>query len=609
MTLLSADIRLAGTTGILFLGYVLPSYIPPLTAFVFDVLALMAWILVGLQWMRPMNLPSVSMRLAILTVVIPMASIALNLVFGRFGAWQQSVMAIFFLLTALCCALTGGCLVQVCYQYQPPPPHYQPQPQPQHHQLQRKAVKACFTLTYAVLAAAVFNGVVAVFQYLQLPLNPYVAAELTQAGRMFGNLRQPNHFAVFMVWGILCALGLQAQYLKGTREAKGTVFECVPNMSGRLKPLLLGVCVALLSVAVAMSSSRMGIGLMWAVAIACWLCPGMPRRVRILALFAACTHGIAWHVMLAVAENGGPPFYAATRGVSGLTTDSRYALWADGISLITQTPGNALWGVGYGLTNFALNKGDFSGLTKSNHLHNIFLQMALDFGLIIAAVWTLVVCLLARRLMPLYKSATGCLLLLGVGVMAFHSCLEYPLWYAHFLLPTAFVLGCLASMSNISKISHPPAYATASRSGKGVSAYLLWAMLLVPIAGVIDYRLVSPMYFYTHDVNLMQRVEDGYRSVWFRYLADYAAFTAVPVTRESAPMHYNLGLRVRAFDYNEQVAFQFMMAAAHLGKWSEAGAILRRLQKLHPKEVILRVEKLTPAAQLIYQEVLLRERS
>jgi len=598
MRLLFADIRFAATAGILFLGYVLPSYVPPLTAFVSDVLALMAWILVGLQWTRPMQLPSVSMRLAILTLVIPMASIALNLVFGRFGAWQQSVMAIFFLLTALCCALTGGCLVQVCYLYKPP-----------HYQLHRKAVKACFTLTYAVLAAAVFNGVVAVFQYLQLPLNSYVAAELTQAGRMFGNLRQPNHFAVFMVWGILCALGLQAQHEKGPSKAKGPLLGYVPNMSGRLKQFLLGICVALLSVAVAMSSSRMGVGLVWAVAIACWLCPGMPRRVRILAWFAAFSHGIAWQVMLAVADNGGPPFYAATRGIGGLTTDSRYALWADGISLITQTPGNALWGVGYGLTNFALNKGDFSGLTTSNHLHNIFLQMALDFGLIIAAVWTLVVCLLARKLMPLYRSATGCLLLMVVGVMAIHSCLEYPLWYAHFLLPTAFVLGCLASMSNISKTSNPPASATASRSGKSVSAYLLWAMLLVPVAGVIDYRHVSPMYFYTQDVNLMQRVEDGYRSVWFRYLADYAAFTAVPVTRESASMHYSLGLRVRAFDYNEQVAFQFMMAAAHSDKWSEAVDILRRLQRLHPKEVILRAEKLTPTAHLVYQELLLRERS
>ena len=43
-----------------------------------------------------------------------------------------------------------------------------------------------------------------------------------------------------------------------------------------------------------------------------------------------------------------------------------------------------------------------------------------------------------------------------VLMMALHSQLEYPLWYAYFLLPTAFALGlCLGGGADAGRIAAP----------------------------------------------------------------------------------------------------------------------------------------------------------
>ena len=107
-----------------------------------------------------------------------------------------------------------------------------------------------------------------------------------------------------------------------------------------------------------------------------------------------------------------------------------------------------------------------------------------------------------------------------VGV---HSLLEYPLWYAYFLLPAAFAFGlCL---------ERPDARSTALAAKAEPDAtrpFVLAAMALM-IGGALafyDYlRVVAIFAPPARAASLEQRIADGRDSVLFSHHADYAAAT------------------------------------------------------------------------------------
>ena len=123
----------------------------------------------------------------------------------------------------------------------------------------------------------------------------------------------------------------------------------------------------------------------------------------------------------------------------------RLYLWREAWLIFTQYP---LLGAGFG--QFAwqhfqfgplLRNGDISGLY--NNAHNIELQLAAEMGLsgLSVLLGTLALWFLrARRAQRDIYHWWGFALL---AVLAIHSLLEYPLWYAYFLGVAAFMLGVL----------------------------------------------------------------------------------------------------------------------------------------------------------------------
>ena len=112
-----------------------------------------------------------------------------------------------------------------------------------------------------------------------------------------------------------------------------------------------------------------------------------------------------------------------------------------------------------------------------------------------------------------------------VFLVAVHSMLEYPLWYAYFLLPAAFAFGlCL---------ERPVASEAADRSGDGergnaTRPYVLAAMFLIlgGTLAVYDYMRVVVIFAPPAGAgSLEQRIADGRKSILFGHHADYAAAT------------------------------------------------------------------------------------
>jgi hypothetical protein len=156
-------------------------------------------------------------------------------------------------------------------------------------------------------------------------------------------------------------------------------------------------------------------------------------------------------------------------------------------------------------------------------------------------------------------------------LIALHSQLEYPLWYAYFLLPTAWLLGYGLGR---------PAPQLAARSVPTVPATSLFVGgLLVAVAGVLavaDYLRVVRVFAPVRDgTSLAQRIEDGQRSWLFAHHAGYAAATTDERIAASAPAfaeapHYLMDTRLM---------IAWAQALARAGELDKARHLAQRLRE------------------------------
>ena len=149
------------------------------------------------------------------------------------------------------------------------------------------------------------------------------------------------------------------------------------------------------------------------------------------------------------------------------TTDnlasSRFGAWANTMSLIQMHP---WFGVGFGEFNFAWSMSEFPGRPTPffDHTHNLILQFVVELGVPLGllvlgllgwAFWCAAQnCRRESRSANTDSPLRPAFALLALVLM--HSMLEYPLWYAYFLLPTAFAFGlCLGVRAQSIRSPHP----------------------------------------------------------------------------------------------------------------------------------------------------------
>jgi hypothetical protein len=172
----------------------------------------------------------------------------------------------------------------------------------------------------------------------------------------------------------------------------------------------------------------------------------LSRSSRLLLLATPVMYAIAWWGMAWWAQAAEQAFGGQQRLAEGDISGSRFRIWADALQLIAAHP----WtGVGWGNFNFAWSLTPFPNRHTAffDHTHNLPLQLAVELGVPMA----LLICgLLLWGLWQAWQrasaaepaaSAAGRCAVMMVVLISLHSLLEYPLWYAYFLLPTAFVWG------------------------------------------------------------------------------------------------------------------------------------------------------------------------
>jgi O-antigen ligase len=429
-------------------------------------------------------------------------------------------------------------------------------------------------------AVGVLHAAVALVQVFapELADGDWIAAS-SVAGRAVGNLRQPNHLSSLMLWAAIALVG----WLELRREMRragdgpaatrgaGSAFTALEALrSPRGVVVLAALAMALFIWTLVLTASRTGV-----VGVALLTLWGLAdrrlsRAARGLLLATPLLYAAAWWGMAWWAQASDHTFGGQQRLAEGDVSGSRFRIWADALHLIAQHP----WtGVGWGNFNFAWSLTPFPQRHTAffDHTHNLPLQLAVELGLPLA----LVVCALllwalwqgARRALAARgaASAMGRCALMMVVLIGLHSLLEYPLWYAYFLLPTAFAWGLALGLPvragapggpvGLGQVLAPrapgPAEGGAAGAGGAYGAdgadgaygaaraeaaqhpqapWLRAAAGVLCVAGALfalfDYLRVAAIFEARRGAPpLEQRIEAGKRSVFFGHHAHYAAAT------------------------------------------------------------------------------------
>jgi len=390
-------------------------------------------------------------------------------------------------------------------------------------------------------------------------------------GRASGNLRQPNHLSSLLLWSIIAALWL--------------------GQAGRLRQLVAAALAGLFVFALVLSGSRTGtVGV---AILALWgaLDRRLPGRTRVMLVLAPVVYAACWFGLTAWAHSGHAAIVDERRfSAEGDISSSRFGIWKNTLALIAAHP---WWGVGWGEFNFAWSLTPFPGRPVAffDHTHNLPLQFAVELGLPLA---TAVLALLTWALWRAFavsrhaSAAPAAAIAVDAGLLraafmmvlmiALHSQLEYPLWYAYFLLPTAFAFGLCVGADVAPAAAAGPAEPSAPRARPLVLA----SLLLMGGGGlcVLDYsRVVAIFTPGSNAAPLAERVASGQHSIFFAHHAAYASATSAVPTPDgfASATHYLLDTRL-------MIAWADALAAS--GDLDRARHLAQRLREFRNADAV-----------------------
>ena len=377
-----------------------------------------------------------------------------------------------------------------------------------------KGVSVFTAVCIALVLAGLVSSVIGIIQVFAPGLadGDWIARTSVE-GRAVGNLRQPNHLCSLLLWAIVAVVWLgEARVLRRA-------------FSLALAALMLFVVV--------LSGSRSGV--IGAAMLALWglLDSRLTRPSRVALLLAPVAYGLFWLGTSAWAQHSQHVFGGAGRfSTGGDISSSRFGIWSNTLDLIRAYS----WaGVGFGEFNFAWSLTEFPNRPVAffDHTHNLPLQFAVELGLPLAAL------VLALLGWALWRAVRNCLwpadhaqpispqraALAMVLLVLVHSLLEYPLWYAYFLLPASFALGICLGNPPVSIKAQGEKAPVLQRQFRLFQVASL-TLVLGTAYSFYDYMRVVVIFAPPDNAPpLTERITLGQRSMFFSHHADYAAAT------------------------------------------------------------------------------------
>jgi O-antigen ligase len=426
-----------------------------------------------------------------------------------------------------------------------------------------------------LLVAALANAAVSLLQQFAPRWYDDVWIAGLAGDRPFGNLRQPNLLALLSLWGLLAAAVLAE--------------------STRWRALAFVIALPLFA-ALWLSGSRAA-WLALPLALTCVLLHARAHETSVAS--NAPSHRRAYNVAIAgvlLFAIGAAAVYAVITigsGVRAISVEQRLSLWRDVMLLIANAP---WFGVGFNQLNFAWTLTPLPNRSADvfDHAHNLPLQLAVELG--VPAVIVLFA-LLAGALLLSVKHSRASWRWPAIGVIAvalWQSLFEYPLWFAHFLLPTAAIAALLARSAVVAK--HSPddskqkinvrnsAWSTVAIVG--TSGFCLVAALWF----LQGYQAIGGIYAIANDASKALAAAERTRQHYvYGHYGDYAE---IALRGDRAPL--DLFARPTRTVIDERLLTSWARAMARAGRNEDAAYLIARAREFAPDAAFERLPIIAP---------------
>jgi hypothetical protein len=310
-------------------------------------------------------------------------------------------------------------------------------------------------IAYSLVIAMCFNSFVGWAQYLDIQtLYPYVNP-LSEPGRIFGNFRQPNHYALYTWWGAIAVIWLRT--------------------SGKISNLTYLFLIFAATSALTLSGSRT-VRIFFFVAIFSTLLLNHTHRKQ---TFQATGIALAFYIFsffagTVASKTSNLQLFGYERMAEGDATGERLQLWLNAVQIIPSIPFS---GCGIRQFNFCwthLSPPAWVHGTVSN-AHNLLLNSVIELGWATTLAISLWIIYTFLRSSTISSRDINWFLYSNIflaGMIA--AMLEYPMSYMYLLIPVALSLGCLQGMAAGKR-------SLATISPHGLSASLLGRRLITPL--------------------------------------------------------------------------------------------------------------------------------
>jgi O-antigen ligase len=417
-------------------------------------------------------------------------------------------------------------------------------------------------LAWAIFVASLISVLLVVAQVFRVESSlvvPFVT------GKYAANLAQVNHLANYLALGLASLL-----YLKAT---------------GRIGVAVLVVSAIALLSALTLTGARMGWIYVGLLTVAPWV-------------FASTSIGASWRVMrryswllipafaliqlvLPLLSVAGAPQVPAQKIVTSMQGSSiRLELLSEAWQVFLAHPllGAGIWQFGW--HDFLL-AGDYPNHKGwMNHSHNLLAQLMAETGAIgaILLIGLVLLWILGNRRIEITMERGWIYLILGV--LAVHSLLEYPLWYAYFLGIAAFLLGMGEERKLTWKMELGPiamgsvlAFAVFSMVNLGMHYYKLEGWYTTGAGG----KLSKAQFLAALD----DMAEVRKKSL-LAFQIDFVMARALPLRKEALADKFALQEQVVRVMQGEQEVYGYAMLLALQGRAEEAKQMLELAIIRHP---------------------------
>lgn len=297
--------------------------------------------------------------------------------------------------------------------------------------IERKQIFTGFSGVLLLTGTA--TAMIAICQWLTLDAYIPGMVNMQHAVRPYANFAQPNNMATFLVMSLMACL-----YLYETQK---------------LKTWVLSLCAIVIVFAIALSQSRTS----WVACLSILLYGAYQQYkgfIRLKWFYSLAWLGlfIAFILLLPLATQLIAQLtdanIAQTQAIAQRATGdmSRLAIWEQMLHAVADRP---WFGYGWNQTSvaYALVSEHFQGPVWIRSAHNFIIDFVLWNGLIIALPFLAYFGYWGYQLHKQINSVESVIGILMIGAVLVHAMLEFPQYYAYFLLPVGFILGLVQSQN------------------------------------------------------------------------------------------------------------------------------------------------------------------